>query len=59
MPLQIRQFRLRRASTADARWLAGTLDPESARLGSGVELSAEKTLLLCWVSRSSARPPAS
>jgi poly-gamma-glutamate synthesis protein (capsule biosynthesis protein) len=53
VPLQIRRFRLRRVSTADARWLAETLDRESARLGCGVGLSAEETLILRWTSRSS------
>jgi poly-gamma-glutamate synthesis protein (capsule biosynthesis protein) len=54
-PMQIRRFRLRRASTADARWLAETLHRESARLGCGVELNAQDTLVVRW----QGRPPAS
>jgi poly-gamma-glutamate synthesis protein (capsule biosynthesis protein) len=48
VPMQLRRFRLRRASRADARWLAETLDRESARLGCGVVLSAEGALTLRW-----------
>jgi poly-gamma-glutamate synthesis protein (capsule biosynthesis protein) len=51
VPMQIRQFRLHRASKKDARWLAGTLDRECARLGCSVELSAEGTLSLRWERR--------
>jgi poly-gamma-glutamate synthesis protein (capsule biosynthesis protein) len=53
VPMQIRRFQLRRAAAADARWLAETLDRESAQFGCGVELSAEGTLILRWKSRSS------
>ncbi len=48
VPMRIRRFRLERASSADARWLAETLDRESAPFGCAVELSAEKTLILRW-----------
>jgi poly-gamma-glutamate synthesis protein (capsule biosynthesis protein) len=59
VPMQIRRFRLRRASTADARWLAETLDHESARFGCGVELSAEDMLILRWERPSPGQSPAS
>jgi poly-gamma-glutamate synthesis protein (capsule biosynthesis protein) len=50
VPMQIRRFRLHRAGAKDARWLAKTLDRESARFGCGVELSKEDTLTLRWKS---------
>jgi poly-gamma-glutamate synthesis protein (capsule biosynthesis protein) len=54
-PMQIRRFRLRRASAADARWLAETLHRESARLGCEVELNAQDRLIVRW----KGQPPAS
>ncbi len=51
VPMQIHRFRLRRASPADARWLAGRLHRESAALGSAVELNAEGRLVLGWKGR--------
>jgi poly-gamma-glutamate synthesis protein (capsule biosynthesis protein) len=50
VPMQVRRFRLRRAPAGDGRWLAATLDRESGRLGCGVELSPDGTLLLRWES---------
>ena len=38
MPMQIRRFRLNRASEADARWLGDVLDRESGALGARVHL---------------------
>lgn len=47
-PLQIRRFRLNRASERDAAWLAEVLDRECRRLGSRVETGPEHTLELRW-----------
>ncbi len=46
-PLQIRRFRLNHASKEDARWLRDTLDRESRKLDTRVELRAD-TLSLQW-----------
>ena len=51
VPMQIHRFSLRRASPADARWLAGRLHRESAAFGSAVELNAEGRLVLGWKGR--------
>ncbi|MFZ2209300.1 MAG: CapA family protein [Porticoccaceae bacterium] len=47
-PLQIRNFRLRRAAPADAEWLRATLDRESGRRGAGVEVDADGRLVAHW-----------
>jgi poly-gamma-glutamate synthesis protein (capsule biosynthesis protein) len=47
-PLQIRRFRLNRASRKDARWLRDTLNRQGSRLGTRVELEREGTLKLGW-----------
>lgn len=47
-PLQIRKFRLNRASQQDAEWLHRTLDRESAKLGARVELDEARSLILNW-----------
>ncbi len=47
-PMQIRRFRLNRASPQDARWLRDTLDREGQRLGSRVELNEGHRLMLRW-----------
>ncbi|MEW6325555.1 MAG: CapA family protein [Nitrospirota bacterium] len=47
-PLQIRRFRLRRASAADAQWLRDVLTREGRPFGTRVELDAERTLVLRW-----------
>lgn len=47
-PMQIRRFRLQRASEADARWLSGVLDRESRKLGCRVELGEDGMLALSW-----------
>lgn len=43
-PLRIRRFRLQSVGAGDARWLASTLDRESRRLGTRVELTSEGRL---------------
>lgn len=48
MPVQIRRFRLNRASAKDSAWLRETLDHECARLGCRVEMIADHTLALRW-----------
>jgi poly-gamma-glutamate synthesis protein (capsule biosynthesis protein) len=48
VPMQMRRFRLHRASAADTRWLADTLSREGKRLGTRVETAADGSLLLRW-----------
>jgi poly-gamma-glutamate synthesis protein (capsule biosynthesis protein) len=47
-PLQIRQFRLHRASREDAAWLRDILHREGQSLGTQVELTPHQTLTLRW-----------
>lgn len=47
-PLQMKRFRLNRASREDARWLRNRLGRESERLGTQVELNADQSLTLGW-----------
>jgi poly-gamma-glutamate synthesis protein (capsule biosynthesis protein) len=47
-PMQIRHFRLNRASEADALWLADTLNREGEKLGTRVEMNQDHTLTLRW-----------
>jgi len=49
-PLQIRRFQLVAPSSADVDWLLGSLDRESRRFGSRVELDPDGRLTLCGVS---------
>jgi poly-gamma-glutamate synthesis protein (capsule biosynthesis protein) len=48
VPLQIRRFRLTRASRTDAEWLRDTLNREGARFGTRVELADDNALRLRW-----------
>ena len=48
IPLHVRRFRLERASTADAEWLAQTLDRESAPFGVRVRRHADGALSASW-----------
>jgi poly-gamma-glutamate synthesis protein (capsule biosynthesis protein) len=48
IPMQIRNFRLNRASEADARWLGDVLNREGKRLGTRVELNEDHSLTLQW-----------
>jgi len=48
VPLHMRRFRLERASTADADWLARTLDRESAPFGVRIRREADGTLSARW-----------
>jgi poly-gamma-glutamate synthesis protein (capsule biosynthesis protein) len=47
-PLQIKHFRVNRASRADALWLRDILNREGEKLGTRVELSRDNTLTLLW-----------
>ena len=49
-PMQIKRFRLNRASLLDAQWLEDVLNREGAWFGTGVELNADNTLALRWAS---------
>src|SRR5581483_8124939 len=46
VPMQARNFRLRRAPVEDAKWLAATVDRESRRLGFRVKLERDAPLAL-------------
>lgn len=46
VPLQVRQFRLRRVSAADARWLWGLLNRESAPFGTEALLNDDNSLTI-------------
>jgi len=48
IPMQVRRFRLNRASEADTQWLRNTLNRECRRFGTRVELSEEGILSLQW-----------
>ncbi len=48
VPFQIRNFRLNRASGEDIAWLCSTLNRESKRFGSRVELDETGSLRLEW-----------
>lgn len=48
-PLQIRNFRLRRANLEDTRWMMDVLNREGANLGTGVERDETGNLKLRWV----------
>jgi poly-gamma-glutamate synthesis protein (capsule biosynthesis protein) len=47
-PMQMRRFRLNRASAQDTRWLCGVMDREGRRLGSRVEAGPDGGLELRW-----------
>ncbi len=47
VPTRTRRFRVERAATDDARWLAATLDRESRRFGAGIEYG-DGELCLTW-----------
>jgi poly-gamma-glutamate synthesis protein (capsule biosynthesis protein) len=48
VPLQIRNFRLNRASPTDAAWLRDTLNREGRRFGTSARLDADNALTLVW-----------
>jgi poly-gamma-glutamate synthesis protein (capsule biosynthesis protein) len=51
VPMQIKRFRLQRASGQDARWLGERMNRECAKLGTRVELRADNVLTLKWGGR--------
>jgi len=48
VPLQIRNFRLSRASKEDARWLRDVLNREGEQFGTRVEAGEDNALVLDW-----------
>ncbi|SFI38832.1 CapA family protein [Nitrosomonas sp. Nm34] len=48
VPLQIKHFRLNRASAEDAHWLQGTLDEHSNKLNCRIELTSDQTLKVIY-----------
>jgi poly-gamma-glutamate capsule biosynthesis protein CapA/YwtB (metallophosphatase superfamily) len=48
VPMQMRRFRLQRASAQDNRWLREILDRESRLLGSRVEMGPDGDLEVRW-----------
>lgn len=49
VPMQIKRFKLNRASANDAAWLRGILNREGKKFGTSVELGADNSLILRWV----------
>lgn len=48
VPMQIKRFRLNRATIPDIKWLHSTLNREYTKFNHGVELSKENILSLLW-----------
>lgn len=48
IPTRVRNFRIQRASTEEARWLWNTLNREGKALGTRVEMAEDLTLQLRW-----------
>lgn len=48
VPTKMKNFRLHRASGAEARWLAATLNREGKKLGTSVAMERDGTLRLRW-----------
>lgn len=48
VPLKIERFKLNRASQGDAQWLRDVLNREGKKLGTGVELTEDNSLILQW-----------
>lgn len=48
VPMQMRRFRLQRASADDARWLSGVLTREGQALGTAVDVGPDGDLILRW-----------
>lgn len=46
VPMQIKRFRLNRASLSDARWLQGALNENSRDFGTRFEMTADGRLVL-------------
>jgi poly-gamma-glutamate synthesis protein (capsule biosynthesis protein) len=48
VPLQIRNFRLNRASRGDAAWLRDVVNREGGRFGTRARLGPDNELTLAW-----------
>jgi poly-gamma-glutamate capsule biosynthesis protein CapA/YwtB (metallophosphatase superfamily) len=48
VPMQMRRFRLQRASASDAKWLCNLLNELGVRFGTGARLEEENSLSLQW-----------
>ena len=48
VPMQMRRFRLERASAADARWLCDLLNEIGKRFGTAARLEGDNSLTLAW-----------
>ena len=48
VPMQMRRFRLERASTGDSKWLCSLLTELGARFGTAARLQEDSSLLLEW-----------
>jgi poly-gamma-glutamate synthesis protein (capsule biosynthesis protein) len=48
IPTQVRNFRIRRASVSDTRWIADTLNREGTAVGTRIDLAKDLTLHLRW-----------
>ncbi len=46
--MQIRHFRLNRASERDTEWLAGVLAREGAQLGSSATVTQDQRIVISW-----------
>jgi poly-gamma-glutamate synthesis protein (capsule biosynthesis protein) len=48
VPMQMRRFRLERASAADAKWLCNLLNDLGKRFGTGARLEKDNSLMFEW-----------
>ena len=48
IPMQIKQFQLRRASQADTRWLSETLNRVGQSFDTRVKIESDNRLILQW-----------
>jgi poly-gamma-glutamate capsule biosynthesis protein CapA/YwtB (metallophosphatase superfamily) len=48
VPMQMRRFRLERASAADAKWLCNLLNELGNRFGTAATLQEDNSLMLEW-----------
>jgi len=48
VPMQMRRFRLERASATDARWLCDLLNKLEAKFNTCVKLQSDNSLALDW-----------
>src|SRR5262249_6917005 len=48
VPMQMRRFRLERASAADAKWVCNLLNELSGAFGTAATLDQDNSLILAW-----------